>query len=172
MTGRRRIDLGVAAVCIALGALFAAEAWRIDPRSYEAVGPRAVPLALALVLVAGGAAIGLGAWLGRGAPGEGAVEPGGEFGFAGSDVARVVQVVGAGAAYALAFWALGYMVATMIGMALALWVFGVRAPLALVLLPVAAGILYQAVFMGLMGLLDPPGALIDLRWLSAPVTPG
>ncbi|MFO6464287.1 tripartite tricarboxylate transporter TctB family protein [Jannaschia sp. KMU-145] len=167
LTARTRIDLGVAATVIAIGAVFAFEAWRIDPASYEAVGPRAVPLFLAVAMIVLGASIGLGAWwrVGHGTP----PEPG--FGFADSDLRRVAAVIGAGAVYTFAFWAMGYMMATILGMAMALWVFGVRSPVMLVVLPLIAGIAYQVIFMGYMGLLDPRGALLNLRWLSNPVTP-
>lgn len=166
MTDRARTDLGVAVVVILVGAVFALEAWRIDPRSDEAVGPRFVPLFLALSMVVLGGGIGAGALRRSGRP----AEPG--FGFGDSDLARVAAVVGAGVAYVAAFWAIGYFGATILAMALALWVFGVRSTPVLVLLPIAAGIAYQFVFMGLMGLLDPRGALLDLRDLSRLVTPG
>lgn len=168
MTYRSRIDLGVSAVVIAIGVVFAIEAWRIDPRSFEAVGPRLVPEFLAIVMIMLGGAVGVGAWLNR-AP---ETSDGDEFGFRNSDLRRVFAVIGAGGVYAFAFWALGYLVATMLGAALALWVFGVRSPVVLILVPIAAGVLYQIVFMGLMGLLDPGGELLDLRLLSRIVTPG
>ena len=161
-----RIDLGLTVVVVGVGAVFAVEAWRIDPTSYEAVGPRAVPLFLACAMIGLGAALALGAWL---RDDRAPLPPG--IGFEGANLGRVALVIGAGALYAAAFWALGYMVATILGMAMALWVFGVRRPLVLIALPVAAGIAYQAVFMGFMGLLDPRGALLDLRWLADPVTP-
>ena len=161
-----RIDLGLAATTVAVGAVFAAEAWRIDPASYEAVGPRAVPLFLACAMIGLGLAMAAGVWLREGrAP----LPPG--IGFADSDLRSVALVIGAGAIYAAAFWALGYMVATILGAAMALWVFGVRSPFVLIALPIVAGVIYQATFMGLMGLLDPRGALVDLRWLARPVTP-
>lgn len=168
MTYSNRIDLGVSAVVILVGAVFALEAWRIDPASYEAVGPRAVPLFLALVMVAMGAVIGGCALAGR--SGAEASDP--AFGFRDSDVARVVAVIASGAAYVAAFWAAGYLAATALGAALALWVFGVRDPPVLLGTAVAAAVVYQFVFMGLMGLLDPRGAMIDLRAWSRIVTPG
>lgn len=164
---RTRIDLGLSAVVVVVGIVFVLEALRIDPASYEAVGPRAVPLFLAGSTIALGLAIGLAAWWRADA-----TPPSPGIGFAESDLRRVALMLGAGAAYAVAFWALGYMVATMLGMALALWVFGVRSPAMLIAMPIAAGLLYQIVFMGFMGLLDPRGALLDLRALSTPVTPG
>ena len=167
MQSRTQIDIGVAVACIAIGAVFALEAWRIDPRSSEAIGPRFVPLVLAGIMIVGGALVGGLAWLRDGS----AAPPSGDFGFRDSDIRRITMVVAAGALYTFAFWAIGYLGATVLGMALALWVFGVRNPLVLVALSIVAGIMYQFIFMGLMGLLDPRGELLDLRWLSEPVTP-
>ncbi|WP_224815947.1 tripartite tricarboxylate transporter TctB family protein [Hasllibacter sp. MH4015] len=167
MTYRSRIDLGVAATVIAIGAVFAVEAWRIDPASYEAVGPRSVPVFLAVLMIALGAIIAIGAVAG-GAPEEEAES----FGFRNSDVRRVLSVIAVGAICTAIFWAAGYMVAMIVGTGLMLWVFGVRRPIILLLLPILAGIVYQFVFMGLMGLLDPRGELVDLRWLSRLITPG
>ena len=169
MTYRARIDLGVAAVVVAIGAVFGIEAWRIDPRSYEAVGPRFVPVFLAGTMIVLGMALGLAAFLSRN---DSLADNDPAFGFRNSDLRRVLTVIGAGAVYTFAFWALGYMAATVIGAALALWVFGVRSPFVLILVSIGAGVVYQAVFMGMMGLLDPQGALIDLRALSNLVTPG
>ena len=169
MTYRSRIDLGVAAVVIAIGLVFAFEASRIDPRSYEAIGPRLVPAFLACLMIGIGAVIGLNAWI---APRTDAHREDSDFGFRDSDIGKVVGVIAAGAIYTFSFWALGYFVSTIIGAAFALWVFGVRKPAILIVAPILAGLLYQIVFMGFMGLLDPRGALFDLRWLSAIVTPG
>ena len=167
MQSRTQIDIGVAAACITIGAVFALEAWRIDPRSSEAIGPRFVPLVLAGIMIVGGALVGGLAWLRDGS----AAPPGSGFGFRDSDIRRIAMVVGAGVVYTFAFWAIGYMGATTLAMALVLWVFGVRNPLVLIAVPIVAGIVYQIIFMGLMGLLDPRGELLDLRWLSNRVTP-
>lgn len=169
MTYRSRIDLGVAIVVFVIGLIFALEAWRINPASFEAVGPRFVPVFLACLMMGLGVLVGLSAIMSKD---QGATDDIADFGFRDSDLAKVLGVIGAGAITALLFWALGYLVAMIIGTFLMLWVFGVRSPFALILLPVAAGVVYQFVFMGLMGLLDPRGALVDLRWLSRLITPG
>lgn len=165
MQSRTRIDLGVAAACIVVGAVFALEAWRIDPRSYEAVGPRFAPLFLAGAMVVGGALVGLTAWLGD----RNAGSTGGDFGFEGSDLRRVLMVIGTGAVGVAVFWAAGYMASVAVVALLALLAFGVRAPVALVAVPLVAAIAYQFVFMGLMGLLDVRGAWVDLRPLGRAV---
>ncbi|MEL6800508.1 MAG: tripartite tricarboxylate transporter TctB family protein [Pseudomonadota bacterium] len=168
MTYRTRIDIGVAVVVIAIGIVFGIEALRINPASHEAVGPRSVPVFLALLMIVLGAGIGLSALANR------TVETADtdDFGFRDSDLKRVFAVIGAGIVYTAAFWAVGYLTATVLAGGLALWVFGVRSPLVIILGAIAAGIAYQFIFMGLMGLLDPRGELLDLRWLSRLITPG
>ncbi|WP_227272283.1 tripartite tricarboxylate transporter TctB family protein [Roseobacter weihaiensis] len=169
MNYRSHIDLGVATTVIIIGAIFALEAWRIDPASYEAIGPRAVPVFLACLMIGLGALIGVSAFASKD---QTTAAEEADFGFHNSDIPRVFAVIGAGAVTTLVFWAAGYLVAMILGTLLMLWVFGVRAPLVLILVAIVAGVVYQFVFMGLMGLLDPRGALIDLRWLSRLITPG
>ena len=167
---RARVDLGVAAAVVAVGAVILAEAWRIDPRSYGTVGPRFAPVVLASTMIALGLLVGLGALLGA-REGAAAVPDDPAYGFRDVDLGRVAAVIGVGAAFTLAFWAVGFMGAAAVGMALALWVFGVRSPATLVAVSVLAALVYQFTFMGLMGLLDPRGALLDLRPLARLVTP-
>ena len=164
---RTRVELGAAAAVAGIGAIFAIEAMGIDPRSYEQVGPRAVPVTLALAMIALAAVIAIGALRGnaQAAP----PEPG--YGFADSDIARVAGVIGAGAALTIAFWAAGYMAACFVGMVLVMRVFGVRSWPAILATSAAAAVAYQFTFMGMMGLLDPRGALLDLRPVSSLVTP-
>ncbi|WP_308916624.1 tripartite tricarboxylate transporter TctB family protein [Jannaschia sp. LMIT008] len=162
---RARIDLGVAATVIAVGAVLLWEAWRIDPRSYGTVGPRFVPVFLSSAMIVLGAAIGAGALMRPSLP----ADP--DYGFGDGDLGRVAAVIAAGAVFTLAFWAVGFMGAAATGMLLTMWVFGVRSPAALIAVPLVAAIVYQFTFMGMMGLLDPRGALLDLRPLSRLVTP-
>ncbi|MCK0167213.1 tripartite tricarboxylate transporter TctB family protein [Jannaschia sp. S6380] len=169
MSYRSRIDLGVACVVVLIGLVLGAEALRIDPKSYEAVGPRAVPLFLACAMVMGGLLVGASAWRVRRtrAP----AETDADYGFRDSDLARVAAVIGVGLVYLIAFWALGYFGATIIAMALILVVFGNRNPLTIIGGAILAGLVYQVVFMGAMGLLDPRGALVDVRPVTSIFTP-
>lgn len=167
MSYRTRIDLGVACIVIAIGLVFLWQALLIDPKSHEAVGPRAVPMFLAVTMIVLGAAIGIGSL------GSSGTRPEHEdFGFGDSDILRVAAIVAVGAVFLVAFWAAGYMLATAVAAALSFRVFGVRSPVVILSGAVAASIAYQALFMGLMGLFDPRGELLDLRMLSRLVTPG
>ena len=181
---RGRVDVGAGLATMAVGAFFAALAATISPDSYDTVGPRFVPALLAGAMLGLGALVALGGWrrarrpsgVAPGAPsvGSGATDPvpttDDDFGFRGSDIRRVVQVIGCGVVYVALFWALGYLVATAVAMLLMLLAFGNRSPLVLVLVPIAAALVYQYVFVGLMGLYDPAGALVDLSGLSARVS--
>lgn len=163
LTYRGRIELGVALAVLVVGLFFTALALDITPSTRDPVGPRALPLFLALLLVAGAALIAWSGWRDR-TPA--ALLPD-DYGFRTSNLARVAQVVGAGAVYVALFFALGYMAATAVAFVLVLAAFGVRSAATALVLAVVAAALYQFVFMGLMGLNDPPGRLVDLRaWSS------
>ena len=165
LTYRGRIELGVAAVTITVGLLFVALASTISSAAFDPIGPRALPLFLAACIVALGAAIGVAGWRDR-TP-DAALSA--DYGFRSSDLAQVAQVIGAGLVYLALFFALGYMAATLLAFPLVLFAFGARRALVMLALSLFAAVLYQYVFMGLMGLNDPAGGLLDLRVLSREV---
>ena len=166
LTYRGRIELGVAAVTVAVGLLFVGLASTINPSAFDPIGPRALPLFLALATVALGVLIGV---LGfRDRTDDAALAP--DYGFRSSDLAQVAQVIGAGAVYVALFFAVGYMIATLVAFPLVMLAFGARQALVMLALSIFGALLYQHVFMGLMGLNDPAGELIDLRWLTRQVS--
>ena len=181
---RGRVDVGAGLATMAVGAFFAALAATISPDSYDAVGPRFVPALLAGAMLGLGALVALGGWRrvrgvsdvapsvapAASAPASDAAPTDDDFGFRGSDIRRVVQVIGCGVVYVALFWGLGYLVATAVAMLLMLLAFGNRSPLVLILVPIAAALAYQYTFVGLMGLYDPAGALVDLSGLSARIS--
>ncbi len=169
---RTKIDFGVTLVVVLVGGFFAVLAMDIDPASDEIVGPRFAPLFLSVAMIALGILVSLIAWKRGGAralAGDADI-PEEEFGFRNSDVRRVAAVIGCGFAYIILFILAGYLLATLISLVLILLAFGNVKIRTLVLLPVAAAVIYQFVFMGLMGLHDPAGSLIDVRvigqWIS------
>ena len=166
LTYRGRIELGVAAVTIAIGLFFALLALDIRPGRNDPIGSRALPLFLAFTIMGLGLLIGVLGWRDR-TP-EAALAP--DYGFRSSDLAQVAQVIGAGAVYVALFFALGYMAATAIGFVLILAAFGVRNALTVIALAAGAAVLYQFVFMGLMGLNDPAGAWVDARGITSIVS--
>ena len=156
----------MAAVTITVGLFFVGLAWGINPSAFDPIGPRALPLFLAASVVALGVLIG---WMGlRDDTPEVALAS--DYGFRTSDLAQVAQVIGAGAIYVALFFAFGYMAATLVAFPLVLFAFGARRAFIMLALSIGAALLYQYVFMGLMGLNDPAGGLLDLRWLSTRVS--
>ena len=166
LTYRGRIELGVALVTVAVGLLFVGLASTINPSAFDPIGPRALPLFLGFAVIALGVLVGVVGWRDR-TP-EAALPK--DYGFRSSDLAQVAQVIGAGAVYVALFFAVGYMVATLIAFPLVMLSFGARRAFVMLALSVFAALLYQYVFMGLMGLNDPAGGLFDLRGLSRAVS--
>jgi len=91
------------------------------------------------------------------------------FGFRDSDLGKVTAVIAMGFVYIGLFHVLGYIISTMISMALMMLVFGNRKPLQIIVMSIVAAFAYDYVFMNLMGLYDPPGEWFDLtRFLEDP----
>ncbi|MEK9721919.1 MAG: tripartite tricarboxylate transporter TctB family protein [Rhodospirillaceae bacterium] len=168
LTYRAKVDLGVTVACLLIGGFFAYLSLLIEPETEQLIGSRTVPLFLSVMVMALGLLIAVFA-LAQGRNGDGdasEIPPEDEFGFADSDVVRVSQVIGSGIIFLIAFWAFGYFVSTIIALALMLLTFGNRNLRTLILMPLIGTTVYQFVFMGLMGLHDPEGALVDFRALS------
>jgi hypothetical protein len=166
---RTKIELGVTAVVIVTGLFFAILAWDINPKSHE-IGPRAVPMFIAITMILLGALISFVALRlnsienGNGSDDDVYVED--NYGFADANITRVFTVIGCGIIYIILFIAFGYFVATLASLFLIMVAFGNRNPRTLILVPVIGTGVYQYVFMGLMGLHDPAGELIDFSALT------
>ncbi len=91
----------------------------------------------------------------------GAVQDG--YGFLESDLKRISWVIGSGAAFILTFYLFGYFVAIIAGYTLMLLSFGVRDKLKILFSTLLMAIVFQWLFIGIMRLNDPSGALLDLR---------
>lgn len=169
---RTKIEFGVAVAVFAVGGFFALLALDINPSADDAVGPRFVPLFVSVAMVALGALIAFNAWRGdaSGAEPLGEAFDGETFGFRDTDVGRVFAVIGCGAIYIALFAALGYMAATILAMVLILLAFGNRDPKVLIGFPLISAVIYQYIFMGLMGLHDPAGALVDFSAMSGMIS--
>ena len=85
-----KVEYGVSAVVLLIGFFFIFQAFTIET-SREAVGPRTMPLTLAISLVLGGLWLAIRAFTGR----AGDLKDG--YGFLESDIRRIVMVVGCGA---------------------------------------------------------------------------
>jgi ABC-type Fe3+-siderophore transport system permease subunit len=151
-----KVEYGVSLVVFLVGLFFVFQAFTIET-SREAVGPRTMPLMLAIALVLGGLWLAFRALRGK----AGDLKEG--YGFLESDVKRIFLVVACGVVFVFLFWAVGYFIAMIVTFIATLFVFGVRNWIAMVLGGVIVAFAFQALFMGVMRLNDPKGALFDMR---------
>ncbi len=160
---KTKVEYGVAAVVILIGLFFIFQATTIKA-SKEAIGPQTMPMFLAVTLVIGGLWLALRAWMGK----VGEVKEG--YGFLESDVSRIFMIIGSGVLFVTLFWAFGYFVAVIFTFIIMLYTFGVRSWLKMIVGAIALAMVFQWLFMGVMLLNDPKGALLDLRpytsWIS------
>ena len=153
---KTKVEFGVSAVVLLIGVFFIFQASTIDT-TREIVGPRTLPMALAVSMVLGGAWLALRAVLNK----TGELKDG--YGFLESDVPRILMVVGCGGLFVFIFFALGYFTALFVTFVAMLYTFGVRKWLKMVLGSLLLAFIFQWLFMGIMLLNDPKGALIDMR---------
>ena len=153
---KTKLEYGVSAIVAFVGVFFVYQASTIGG-SNEAVGPRTMPMALAITLLLGAVFL---AWRAfRGKVGE--MKEG--YGFLDSDLKRIVMVVGCGALFVLTFWLFGYFVAIIVGYVSTLYAFGVRDKVKTITGALVMALVMQWLFMGVMRLNDPKGVLIDVR---------
>ena len=153
---KTKVEYGVAAVVLLIGVFFIFQAFTIDT-SREAVGPRTMPLLIAIALVISGVWLGFRAVTGR----SGDVKEG--YGFIETDVKRIAEVIGCGALFVFLFWGFGYFVALIFTFVAMLATFGVRNWLAMAAGAVIIAFVFQWLFMGIMLLNDPRGVIVDMR---------
>ena len=153
---KTKVEFGVSAVVILVGLFFVYQASTIGT-SKEMFGPSAMPFALAVSTVLGGIFLASRAFRGK----VGAVQDG--YGFLESALKRIAWVVGSGAVFIFTFYLLGYFLAIIIGYTLMLLSFGVKNKSKIFFSTFLMAIVFQWLFMGIMRLNDPGGALFDLR---------
>jgi len=153
---KTKVEYGVSAVVILVGLFFIYQASTIGS-SKEMFGPDAMPFALSILTVFGGIWLAYRAFRGT----VGAVQAG--YGFLESDLKRISWVIGSGAAFILTFYLFGYFLAIIVGYTLMLLSFGVRDKIKILFSTLLMAFVFQWLFMGVMRLNDPSGALLDLR---------
>lgn len=151
-----KVEYGVSAVVLLVGIFFLFQSFTIET-SREAVGPRTMPLALSIATILSGLYLALRAMAGK----AGDLKDG--YGFLESDLPRIFLVVGCGALFVALFWAFGYFTALIFTFIAMMFTFGVRNWLVMIPGAVILAIAFQALFMGVMLLNDPKGALFDMR---------
>ena len=153
---KTKVEFGVSVVVISVGLFFVYQASTIGT-SKEMFGPSAMPFALAISTVLGGILLASRAFRGE----VGAVHDG--YGFLESDLKRIAWVVGSGTVFILTFYLVGYFLAIIIGYTLMLLSFGVKKKSKIFYSTLLMAVVFQWLFMGIMRLNDPSGALFDLR---------
>ena len=153
---KTKVEYGVSAVVLLVGVFFIFQAFTIET-SRESVGPRTLPMILALSLVLGGLWLALRARMGK----TGDLKEG--YGFLESDIKRIFMVVACGVVFVTAFWGFGYFAAVIVTLIAMLFTFGVRNWFAMIIGAVMLAVVFQWVFMGVMLLNDPKGAMVDVR---------
>lgn len=151
-----KVEYGVSAIVLLVGVFFIFQAFTIET-SRESVGPRTLPMILAVSLVVGGLWLALRAVLGK----AGDLKEG--YGFLESDVKRIFMVVACGVLFVAMFWAFGYFLAVIATLIAMLLTFGVRNWFAMIVSAIVLAFIFQWVFMGVMLLNDPKGAIVDMR---------
>ena len=151
-----KVEYGVSAVVLLIGVFFLFQAFTIEV-SREAVGPRTMPLIIAIALVISGVWLALRAFTGR----AGDLKEG--YGFLESDMTRILLIIGCGALFVFLFWAFGYFVALIFTFIAMLMSFGVRNWPYMIIGAILLAFAFQWLFMGVMLLNDPKGALVDMR---------
>ena len=153
---KTKVEYGVGVVILLIGVFFIYQASTITA-SREAVGPRTLPMFLAISLVISGLWIGARAYLGRaGDIGEG-------YGFQESNLKRIAQVIGSGALFVFVFWGFGYFLALIVTFIAMLATFGVRNWIGMIAGGIVLAFVFQWLFMGIMLLNDPRGAIVGMR---------
>ena len=153
---KTNVEYGVSAVVSLIGLFFVYQAFTIGV-SKEAVGPRTMPMTLAIALVLGGLWLAFRAFLGK----AGNLKDG--YGFLESNLRRIALVIGCGSLFVLTFWLFGYFVAIIVTYISMLYAFGVRDHMKIIIGGIVMAVVMQWLFMGIMRLNDPSGVLVDLR---------
>ena len=86
------------------------------------------------------------------------IKPG--YGFLESDLKRISLVIACGVAFLVSFWAFGYFIAIIITYISMLYTFGVRNKAWMMGGALVFAVVLQWLFMGVMLLNDPSGALL------------
>ncbi len=151
-----KVEYFVSLLVLLVGVFFVFQAMTIET-SRETVGPRTMPLILAISMIILGAYLGLRAFLGH----TGDLKEG--YGFLESNVPRILEVIGCGIFFVFMFWGFGYFVALITGFIATMYAFGNRNWAVMIAGAIILAIVFQWLFMGVMLLSDPAGYFVDLR---------
>jgi hypothetical protein len=153
---KTKVEYWVSLVVLLIGVFFVFQAMTIGT-SKEMVGPRTMPLILAISLILSGVWLGIRAYSGR------AGDLKNEYGFLDSDIKCILEVVGCGVLFVVFFWGFGYFVALIVTFIATLYAFGNRNWIGIIAGSIFLAVIFQWLFMGVMLLSDPQGYFVDLR---------
>lgn len=170
-TSALKLEIGAAVICVILGGTIFLLASQISPDTDEAIGPRTVPLAIGILISVLGALLLITAIVNerrmkkekdseKYSPKPPIIR------IQNMEIINILNIIGCGVIYVLLFWATGYYLATLISLGISLFLFGTRKVLPLALISILGALSYQIVFMSMMGLDDPAGALINISNLT------
>ncbi len=151
-----KLEYGVGLIITLIGLFFIYQALTIGD-SRESVGPRTMPLSLAVSIILGGFWLTFRAFSGK----VGELKEG--YGFLESNLKRITLVIGSGVIFVLTFWLTGYVIAIIVTYIAMLYTFGVRDKIKMIAGAIIMAFIMQWLFMGVMRLNDPKGVLIDMR---------
>lgn len=151
-----KVEYCVSFVVLMIGVFFFFQAMTIET-SDEAVGPRTMPLILAVSMIVSGCWLGLRAYLDK------VGDLTGDYGFLESDKSRIFAILFCGIFFVLMFWGFGYFAALFSCFIATLYAFGNRSWVRMVCGAILLAIVFQWLFMGVMMLSDPAGNFVDLR---------
>jgi len=151
-----KVEYWVSFVVLMIGVFFVFQAFTIET-SKETVGPRTMPMILAVCLILSGAWLAVRAFLGK----AGDLKDG--YGFLDSNMKRILTVIGCGILFIFMFWGFGYFVALITAFITTLYAFGNRNWIGIIVGSILLAVVFQWLFMGVMLLSDPQGFFFDLR---------
>jgi putative tricarboxylic transport membrane protein len=147
----------VSAVIVAIGASFLILSMQTESTQDDLIGPRMVPNALAILVVALGllqATINFFSTRRGTAPEDSKQEP---------DYRMLGAVVGLAVFYLAAFILTGYLLSTAMTLAGMVFLFGTRNARVVATVTVAGTLVFYVGFVRIMGIYDPPGLLINVQ---------
>jgi Tripartite tricarboxylate transporter TctB family len=136
------------------------------------VGPRLVPIAIAVLGISLGVLLFAVTWVGHVKSGKvvdsklSGISDGKQSSLSKIAVLRMAAIIVLGFVYIWLFSATGYLIATAITMASLLVVFGIRPAGKVAVLTIGGTAVYYIIFIQLMGIYSPPGWLINLEMLG------
>lgn len=156
---KRNADILGAGVVVAIGIFFLIQAQQVETHQPDLIGPSLVPSVIAGLVILLGLAKGVMAFAcPRGGNGE-ELSPS----QARAVYLKIAAITALGILYLNAFTWFGYLVSTLLILAAILFLFGNRGAFRIGAYAAAGAIAFYILFVGGMGIFDPPGTVINFQ---------